>query len=279
MATEPKPAPARSLDVSDLLKWVGSPIALGTALLFYFGWVRSQAQASALGVDVSVFEMSTQDMVLRSVNVLFFPIIAMLLGGLVLLQLDPWLRTHARRASLVLRYAWLLFIPLALLLLILNEEVGRTLLPLWVLLTIGGMAYGSRLRRHANGDDRPASPMQTVLVVALLVVTLFWLTERVARVGGEALAEDLKNNLADRLPHVSLVSAGDLHIEASGVTETELSGSDSEYGYRYDGLYLLQRSGDKYFLLSDGWQSNVNQGRLIVLPDDDTIRLQFGPRP
>jgi hypothetical protein len=37
----------------------------------------------------------------------------------------------------------------------------------------------------------------------------------------------------------------------------------------------LQRSGDKYFLLTEGWDRN--DGRLIVLPDSATIRLEFGP--
>ena len=35
----------RSLDVLDIVKYIGSPLAVGTALLFYFGWVRSDAQA------------------------------------------------------------------------------------------------------------------------------------------------------------------------------------------------------------------------------------------
>jgi hypothetical protein len=35
--------------VLQLVSAIGSPLALGTALLFYFGWRRSEAQAEALG--------------------------------------------------------------------------------------------------------------------------------------------------------------------------------------------------------------------------------------
>jgi hypothetical protein len=62
------------------------------------------------------------------------------------------------------------------------------------------------------------------------------------------------------------------------VTETALFGVGSKYTYRYDGLYLLQRSGDKYFLVTNTMENGVWAGRLVVLPDDDTIRLEFAPR-
>jgi hypothetical protein len=267
----------RSLDLMEVLKYIGSPIALGTALLFYFGWVRSHAQAEAFGVDVSVFEMSTDDLVLRSINVLFFPLIFVLLGGLVFLRLDPWFKRHARRAAPILGHAWLLVV-LGLVLLVIHEPLGNALLPLWVLMAIAGMAYASRLRRLARDDQTPRPTAQALLVGALFVVILFWATERFAQAGGQALANQLKNAVADR-SQVSLFTKGRLHVEGSGVTETALSGQGSVYGYRYDGLYLLQRSGDKYFLLTDGWQDDPSQGRLVVLPDDESIRLEFGRLP
>jgi len=89
----------RSIDAVDLLKYIGSPVLIGTALLFYFGWSRSNAQAERFGVDVSVFEMSTDDLVLRSIGVVFFLMIGLLLVALVFLRADPWLREHAGSAS------------------------------------------------------------------------------------------------------------------------------------------------------------------------------------
>ena len=284
--TTPSDEGPRRPDGFQLFTAIGSPVALGTALLLYFGWVRSQAQAVAFGADVSVFEMSPQDLVLRSIDVLFFPIILLLLGGLLLIRVDPWLQARASRIGPMLRYAWVLA-PVGLALRAVTEPqsapddvagnavwVGDVLLPLFVLLAIGGVAYGSRLRRRAIGDRRPTRFAQVVLVVALLTVALFWQTERLARLGGDERADDLKHRLAQTLPAVSVFSAGRLHVDGFGVTEEPLPGSDGAFRYRYDGLYLLQRSGDKYFLLTDGWRHD--DGRLIVLADTDAIRLEFG---
>jgi hypothetical protein len=263
----------RSSNLLLVLGAVGSPIALGTALLLYFGWVRSQAQAVAFGADVSVFEMSPQDLVLRSVDILFFPIVLVLLAGLMLLHLDPWARSRGETVGAILRWAWLL-VPIGLVLVLVARPIGNVLLPLFVMLAIGGVAYGGLLQRRSRGDRSRSSGVGIVLVGALLTATLFWQTERVAQLGGDALAEDLKQHVDDRLPPVTLLSAERMQIDAFGVDEAELEGGDSAYRYRYVGLYLLQRSGDKYFLLTDGWERD--DGRLLVLTDNESIRLEFG---
>ena len=90
-----------------------------------------------------------------------------------------------------------------------------------------------------------------------MVVCLFWQTERLASLGGEALAQDIKDHLDDRLAKVEVFSAKDLQIDGPGVTVTRIGGDDSAYRFKYSGLYLLQRSGDKYFLLTDGWDDDA----------------------
>lgn len=275
MATPPEDGPPRrSADPLRLITSIGSPIALASALLLYFGWVRSEAQARAFGADASIFEMSPQDLVLRSIDILFFPIILLLLGWLLLLRLEPILRQRASVAAPVLRRAWLLLVP-GLALFAVAPSVADVILPLWVLLAIGGTAYGNLLRRRED-DPLDTAPLPVLaLVGALIVVSLFWQTERLARLGGEALAQDIKSNVAERLPGVLLFSTGRLHVDAPGVTETTLTGEDSAYGYCYEGLYLLQRSGGKHFLLTAGW--NAGQGRLVSIADTETIRLEYGP--
>jgi hypothetical protein len=269
------------LDLMRFVTSIGSPIALATSLLFYFGWVRSEEQARAFGADASVFAMSTQDYVLRSVNVLFFPVILMLLAALLLLRVDRMLRADpAGRQWLeplarALQLSWALFLPLGFVLYGVAGLFGDVTLPLWVALSIVAPAYGTVLRRLAAGDRRRFSGMAVALLVALVTVLLFWQTERLASLGGEALAQDIKDNLGARLTQVELYSVTDLHIEGPGVTASSLGGKEGEYAYRYSGLYLLQRSGDKYFLLTDGW--NEDQGRLVVLPDNSGIRVEFGP--
>jgi hypothetical protein len=269
------------LDLMKFVTSIGSPIALATALLFYFGWVRSEEQAKSFGADASVFAMSTQDYVLRSVNVLFFPVILMLLVALLVLRVDRTLRAGpvGRRwlepLARALQWSWAVFLPLGLILYAVAGRFGDVALPFWVALAIVAPAYGTVLRRLATGDRRRFSGVAVALLAALVTVLLFWQTERLASLGGEALAQDIKDNLGVRLTRVELFSVTDLHIEGPGVTANSLSAKEGEYAYRYSGLYLLQRSGDKYFLLTDGWTQH--QGRLVVLPDNSDIRVEFGP--
>ena len=128
-----------------------------------------------------------------------------------------------------------------------------------------------------------ASPgWPSAILAALVTVILFWQTERLASLGGEALAQDIKDNLGDRLTRVELFSVTNLHLEGPGVTTEPIGAVEGEYGYRYSGLYLLQRSGEKYFLLTDGWDED--QGRLVVLPGHrqhpgGVRALDQGPRP
>jgi hypothetical protein len=270
-------APRPSIDPLRLLTAVGSPIALATTLALYFGWVRSSAQSAEFGADVSVFDMSPQDLVLRSIDVLFFPILLVLLLGLGLVRLEPWLREHAGPASRILRFSWVLA-PVAGVLVVVTDGAASNLLPLFVLVAIGGTAYGNVLHRYANGDTSPPRLVNVALVGALLIAALFWQTERLARVGGKALADDLRHNLAARLPTVTLLSEKRLQIDGTCVTEMKLdAGTDSAYTYRYEGLYLLQRSRERNVIITDGWVQHA--GRLLVFADSDTIRMEFGKRP
>lgn len=260
-------------DVLRLVAALGSPIALATALLFYFGWVRSEAQAQVFGADASIFEMSAQDLILRSVNVLFFPIIALTLLGILALRLHPRIQRRGHEVGRLLSFSGLLAM-VGLLLAIVAGPVGRELLPLFVLLAVAGTAYGALLSRNASRVRRPLSVPLVALVATLLVGILFWQTERVASLAGASLAADLQANLSARLPEAAVISSGRLHLVGPGVTEERMPGDESGDMYRYSGLYLLQRSGDKYFLLTDGWLEG--EGRLIVLSDSELIRLEFG---
>jgi len=258
---------------------IGSPIALATALLFYFGWVRSEEQAKAFGADASVFDMSTQDYVLRSINVLFFPLILLLLAGLLVHRLDRKLRTGSPPAWLprlarALQFSWAAFLVLGIVLYAAAGTFGDVTLPFWVALSILGPVYGTILRRQATGDRARFSGLTVALLAALITVTLFWQTERFASLGGEALAQDIQDNMSDRLNTITLFSTKDLHITGPGVRTKTFTDKNAAYEFEYSGLYLLQRSGDKYFLLTTGW--DTDDGRLIVLADNPSIRVEFG---
>lgn len=58
-----------------------------------------------------------------------------------------------------------------------------------------------------------------------------------------------------------------------GVTTHELGTAEAPL-YRYDGLRLLTVSGERYFFLHEGW--SVEEGTVVVLPDDASLRVQYG---
>ena len=74
---------------------LGAILTLVTAVLFYFGWRRSDVQAREMSIDVSLFAYPSQDYVLRSISSLYLPLLMLFgagLGGL-------WL--HARVVQLL----------------------------------------------------------------------------------------------------------------------------------------------------------------------------------
>ena len=307
---------ARIWDGIQVAAAIGSPIAVGTALLFYFGWSRSQAQAQAFGTDISVFEMSPDDLALRSLDALYFPSLFLLLAALIGVRLHrallrrstprvpppprrpppAWLRridrtgltsrfrlpqwiradspTWTLRIIRLLRRSWLVLLPAAGVLLATTDHIGHLTLPFWIGLAMLGPVYATVLRRHITGDHtRTPLPVMAV-TTALFVVMLFWQTERLAVLIGDATAQDIKTNPAVRLHPTTLYSAKKLYLTAPGVTETALPAPPEDaYHYRYDGLYLLQHSADKYFLISNGW--TTQHGRLFIVPDSESVRLEF----
>jgi hypothetical protein len=65
---------------------ITSQTVLITALLYYFGWARTQASLAYFGLDTSLIAYSTPDYVLRSINVAFRPFIGAAFAGLALVQ-------------------------------------------------------------------------------------------------------------------------------------------------------------------------------------------------
>ena len=257
-----------------LLADVGVVIGAVTAVLYYFGWVRTRFQARALGFDVSALNLTTTDYVLKSLNVLFLPLIALLTAGLVLHQAHRrWVEPRVARLSepVVLRAARLLGLAWAPLVAV---AVGLTAtplngyaMPLTLTLAVLLAAYGRALRRARTGDD-PWPMTVRVIVLVLLGLAVFWTTERVARTMGEAFGRDYASD-PGQLPAVVVFSAKDLQLAGPGVTRTGGPDPQAAYQFRYAGLFLLERSGDRYFLITG------HPGRVVILRESDAVRMEF----
>jgi hypothetical protein len=268
------PSPAAESPLLRLLADIGAVVALATAALYYFGWVRTKEQARVLGFDAAAMSLGTTDYILKSLNVLFVPIIVLVLAALALHtahqrlvrpRLVPARRASVSRASRLLGWAWVPLLMAAIALA--ATPVGAHAVPPALTLGVLCALYGRALRREATGAD-PWPQATKIIVLVLLGLGTFWTTERIARVTGSAYGADFAARL-DQLAMVDVYSAQDLQIDGRGVTETKLPEPDSAYHYRYTGLWLLERTGDRYFLLT------AHRGRVVVLREGEGVRLEY----
>jgi hypothetical protein len=261
-----------------LVATIGSPIAIATGLLFYFGWARATVQARQLGYDTTILDWSVQDYILRSILVLFIPLMALIAFMLLLASLHhrlvlpmvdsgrlaPWLPR-------ALRGSWLLWTAVALVLSLFAPPFSGIVIPMAVTLGILCALYGDLLERRITGRPRTLSAAK-VLILVLLAFAVFWDVQQLASVVGKGYAAQIIANPRQLLA-VTIYSPKSLDINVPGVIETKLHNADSAYRYRYDGLRLVQRSGDRYLLMSE--QADAQTSRIIVLRETETIRMEF----
>jgi len=256
-----------------------------TAMLVYFGWIRSERMAGMLGIDEAILGMTVDDYVRRSVrSVVLIPVIAAV-GGLAWVALDHWWRTRRRRNGasdrlvvFVARWLWLGAIALfaaGAALWIVGYAATYIAAPL---VCSGGvllLLYALSLRAQLPGAVGLAPLTDGVLrgsVAVLVAIGLFWTATNFATVEGTELAQEFPRTVGT-LPGVEVDSAQPLDIVAPGVEASCFGGADG-MRYRYSGLRLLESTGGKYFLISDGWTPDY--GVVVVLPADvDDIRYTF----
>jgi hypothetical protein len=294
--SRPQPAPAAGpMGTSDVLKPLVALLAnvtVVTALLVYFGWRRAETHADRLGIDESVLGMTTREYVLRSVGPVLVLLVGVAVCGLAWMSLErrltPLLRhdpeapvpTPIRLAMIALSLAWLILPGLVYLLGFVWPATAFVLFPASIGAgTLLGV-YAGRIRhdRHPNEDDHTEdgqSRFALAFAGLLVLVCLFWTASNYAELLGDRLADDFVDEV-DRLAGVVVLSEQPLFLDGPGVDKDPLPGPDADGAlqYRYEGLRLLEHTGGRYFLVSDGWTPTY--GVVFVLDaHDDTIRLDF----
>ncbi|MFD1145615.1 hypothetical protein [Saccharothrix hoggarensis] len=264
-------------DQPDAVQRVGEVLAnvtVLTGLLVYFGWRRSHVQARELGLDSFVLDLSTTDYVLRSVGPVFLLLAVVVVIALVCRWLEPHVRTasarpgaRARALRTALSLAWVLLPAIAVALGLVFPVTSFYAFPLAVGGGILVSLYASRLRRP---DTHPT--WTRVLAFAVVSLSLFWSAGNYAEVEGVELARAFAADVRARTA-VVVYAKERMHITAPGACEEPLPAEGSQYRFRYLGLRLLDKTGGKYFLVSDGWTRA--RGTVVVLPDKDDIRVEL----
>jgi hypothetical protein len=272
-------------DASRLAGIVGTvvaPATLVTAIAFYFGWRREQAFAGYFGIDTSLLDFSTRDYVLRSVDSLFVPLLALLLvalGALCLHMLIGRRRLDATAAPTAAAIGiGALFVGGML-------AWGHGLWSSYVYLQALGPAVGAILLAYAFTLLRPGAASLTALrVVAggVVLVSLFWATSEYAESRGRALAAKLAGDLLVN-PTVTIFSKDNLGIRPADFGDPTCppvivtQSPKAAYRYRYDGFTFLLRSGGRYFVTVTPQHPERAWGTgqpVLIVPEDAGVRVQ-----
>jgi hypothetical protein len=263
-----------------LLLAAGTEIAAVTGLLFYFGWVRTRVQAEELGFSAGVLNLSLADQILKSVNVLFPLLMALLV--IAILGHTAWTvlgrrpsvaravrRRRGRLIAATRTATWLCVgAGIAGSLPLVNN---RFLLPLGLSAGVLLALTARTLQRRATGRD-PWSRTRRWMIALLAFFLVFWDVERIAMVVGEQFAADYRAR-PDQFSEVVLYSKDDLGIEAVGVVATERGDDQDSYRYRYTGLRLMESTVDRYALINEVWTDG--NGRVFIIVQTDAVRLEF----
>jgi hypothetical protein len=269
-----------------------------TALLYYFGWVRTQVTFAYFGVDTSLLNLTTTDYILRSTQTVLPPLIVIAMVAIVLVCIHRWVVPPAIRATA--RSHWWLRATLtvtqvvALLLATMSvislfsfaRQVPDSLIYAmpWCLVFAGvlfGYAEWLRISIPLRPDEVPTRPttsaqVQLVIWSGVVMFGLLWaLHDRATDVGDQA-AKRVAAGMVNR-PAIMIYSMEDIAITGPGVTVERIRQPNSRYRFCYTGLRLLIRSSDRYFLVPAEWR----QGRdsVYMVPDDSHVRIDVVAGP
>lgn len=280
--------------VLKVLGAVVAPTTLLTALLFYFGQMYANGSFEYFGVNFTVLDLTVQDFLIRSADGLIVPLIVVAGGTLLALWVHQLLfralPAGAHRIALRVVMPCAAIAGLVLVTLAIADVVGDPVFPAHpetrgLNFSIGVLLlfYASRLLRQLIADKRPERvprrPPGAVIVAEwgavfiLVSVGLFWAVGSYANLVGAGRAQQIET-LLPSFPDVAAFSEKRLSLQAPGVREVTCQ-EDAAYRFRYDGLKLVQQSGNQYLFLPAGWTRA--HGAAILIPRSETLRLEFSP--
>jgi len=277
---------------------ITSHTAAISAVLFYFGWVRTHAIFDSFGIDTTLLGYSAPDYVLRSVDVAFPPLIgagcvALMLLGVHRVVISPMLKRSKRdRIWHILRRAVRAAQACAIILVMLTvagilfwNQLGAPLgimLPLSLTAASILLYYTTYLKFHyptvlgktptASGNAECHLQGSAFLTVGLLAS--LWAVVLYANQVGAQIAANWAANLRAE-PAVVLYSVDRVALTGPGVETEPINQQGTKYHYQYSGLRLLVRANDKFILFPMNWQRG--RDRIMFIKDDQSVRVDIIP--
>lgn len=274
--------------VLGMVAQVVAPSALLVSLLFYFGWVRTNAIFLHFGVDPRLLAYDREDYLIRSAYSSFRPTVVLLLavavaflGYLSLRALLSHMPDKGRAAVLIV----LGLVGVVALWVGASEAVSwwlphRYPPAIGAFLLGAGAAALEGAASLAGWEDWALG--RRLILAAIVVVSLFWSFAISAQNSGDRLARGWGDQPSSR-PDITVVSREDLGLRGPGVeVERVPAGTGSPGGdgqtpwYRYTGLRLLIYSNDRWFLIPEQWGKDGDH-RAFVLADSADLRIETAP--
>jgi hypothetical protein len=275
------------LKLLELVGSIAAPVTVLTALLYYFGWVRTNAVFRYFGVDPAILAFELPDYLTRSAGPAFKPMVILLVVAALALLVGRVVNLIERRRCAV-AVPWpqgsFTVRPVALSLLIgglvgvligIAAATGLMIsLPVWagaLALACGALAVWHAGRHLASRSSSLHTPplLERVLLFGVVTTALFWSTAAYSQQVGEQLARSVDSNPASQ-PEVTIHSAEDLNLWSAPGTAL----GHGKFPHTYRGLRLLIYANDRWFLLT-GEFSTSGRHRVVVVPDDDSIRVDL----
>jgi len=265
--------------VKGLLETLGAiagASALLSALMLYFGWVRTRVLYEYFGVPVGILRYSTTDFVLRSADVFFRPVIwsilavaglvAVLIGADVLdRRLARWWLHLCLRATLAAAAG--AFAVIGILGLVDAVDPWSAA----VALCISGVLIVVQYVFYHRATVLPLPVIVVVIGLVLTVAAMFWTVSVYAAGIGTSIAADIAAGTLPR-PAATIHSKTDLGM--AGIQQSNFPGpvDKQSWPFTYSGYKLLAYANDRWFLISQQWQAG---SPTVILADDDSLRVEL----
>jgi hypothetical protein len=273
------------LKIVELIGAIAAPVTVLTALLYYFGWVRTNAIFRYFGADPALLAFGLPEYLTRSAGTAFKPVVILLLVAALLMIAgraidaaqrrwpDVTVTFHTHEFTLRPIPTLLLVAGVVAVLIGVAAAVGLTAYPpAWAALTLacGGLAAWHGARHLASPTGLLSSPSlaERALLFAMIATALFWATAAYSQQVGDQLAQFIDSDLATQ-PEVTIHSADDLNLGTVPGTEGQ-----GKFPHTYRGLRLLYYANERWFLLTDELTES-GRHRLVIVRDDDSIRVDL----
>jgi len=157
----------------------------------------------------------------------------------------------------------------------LSIAAGAALVGYTVFLRRRLMTSMSPAGRARQGSPSRLAIISTALLVNLVLLNLFWATAVFADAFGRGRAQHLERTGFTSVPDVIIYSQHRLYLDARDLQERDLGARYGPYRFRYEGFKLLVRANNRLFLIPYSW--STDNAFTLVLPDDDSVRVEFAP--